>query len=106
MYQIFEITLTPKEIDLEKNLAKIRALNWHSNGSILVKDDGGLQYVLDLSNLTLKCVMGELFPVSEGTWLPENYPSKEGLVNLAIKELKKLPFNLETKEIRRTIKHE
>jgi hypothetical protein len=106
MYQIFEITLKAKEIDLERNIAKLRALNWHSNGSILVKDDNGLQYILDIPGLTLKCVMGELFPVSEGKWLPEDFPSKEELVNSVIKELRKLPFNFKIHEVRRIIKHE
>ncbi|MGD0994503.1 MAG: hypothetical protein ABR909_03145 [Candidatus Bathyarchaeia archaeon] len=108
MYQIFEITLKPKEIDLEKNLDKINKLNWHSNGRLLVKDDDGLRYILDLSSLKLKlkCVMTELFPIEEGKWLPEDYPSREEIVNTAITELKKLPFNLEINEICRIIKHE
>jgi hypothetical protein len=50
--------------------------------------------------------MGELFPISEGKWLPEDFPSREELVNSAIMELRKLPFNLEIHEIRRIIKHE
>lgn len=106
MYQIFEITLKPKEIDLKNNLDKIKNLNWHFNGAILARDDDGLQYILDLSSLTLKCVMGELFLISEGKWLPEDFPSREELVNSAIMELRKLPFNLEIHEIRRIIKHE
>jgi hypothetical protein len=106
VYQIFEITLKPKEIDLKNNLDKIKNLNWHFNGAILARDDDGLQYILDLSSLTLKCVMGELFPISEGKWLPEDFPSREELVNSAIMELRKLPFNLEIHEIRRIIKHE
>jgi hypothetical protein len=106
MYQIFEITLKPKEIDLGKNLDKIKTLNWYSNGRNLVKDDDGLQYVLDLHSLSVKCVMSELFPVSEGKWLPEDFPSREELVNSAVTELRKLPINLEISEIRRVIKHE
>ena len=106
MYLIFEITLKPKEIDLEKNLDKIDKLNWHSNGRLLVKDDDGLQYILDLSSLKLKCVMTELFFIEEGEWLPEDYPSREDLVNTAMTKLKKLPFNLEINEIHRIIKHE
>jgi len=106
VYQIFEITLKPKEIDLKNNLDKIKNLNWHFNGAILARDDDGLQYILDLSSLTLKCVMGELFPISECKWLPEDFPSREELVNSAIMELRKLPFNLEIHEIRRIIKHE
>lgn len=106
MYQIFEITLKQKEIDLEKSLDRITTLNWYSNGRILVKDDDGLQYILDLSCLKLKCVISELFPVDEGKWLPEEYPSREEIVNTAIAKLQKLPFNLEIDEIRRIVKHE
>jgi len=106
MYQLFEITLKPKEIDLEKNLDGINKLSWHSNGRILAKDDDGLQYVLDLSSLKLKCVMTELFPIEEGEWLPKDNPSREEIVNTALTELKKLPLDLEINEIWRTIKHE
>jgi hypothetical protein len=106
MYQIFEIKLRPKEIDVEKNLDKLKTLNWYSNGRILVKDDDGLQYILDLYSLTLKCVMSELFPISEGKWLPEEYPSREEIVGTAITQLQKLPFNLEIEEVWRIVKHE
>jgi len=106
MYQLFEIVLKPKEIDLEGNLDKIRTLNWYSNGMTLVKDDDGLQYLLDLTSLKLKCVTSELFPLEEGKWFPEDYPSREELVNIAIARLQKLPFNLEIDEIRRIVKHE
>ncbi|MCW4047358.1 MAG: hypothetical protein NWE99_07345 [Candidatus Bathyarchaeota archaeon] len=106
MYQIFEITLKAEKIDLEGNISKIRALSWHSNGSTLVKEDDGLQYILDIPSLTLKCVMSELFPVGEGAWLPEDFPSREELVKSVIKELRKLPFGLEIQEIWRIVKHE
>jgi len=106
MYQIFEIKLKPKEIDLLQKLDKINKLNWYSNGGNLVKTDDGLQYILDLSSLTLKCVMGELFPIREGQWLPQEYPSREELVNIAISQLQKLPFNIEIVEIRRVVKHD
>jgi len=106
MYQIFEITLKPKEIDLEKNLDKISKLNWYSNGRNLMKVDDGLQYILDLSCLKVKCVMSEIFPIEEGKWLPEGCPSREELIKTAITELKKLPFNLEIDEIRRIVKRE
>ena len=78
MYQIFEITLKPKEIDLEKNLDKLRNLSWYTDRRILVKDDDGLQYILDLSIFALKCVMGELFPITEGNWLPEGLSFQRG----------------------------
>ena len=106
MYQIFEITLKPKEIDLKNNLDKIKNLNWHFNGAILARDDDGLQYILDLTSFKLKCVMPELFPIEEGEWVPEDNPSREEIVKTAIAELNKLPFSLEITEIRRTVKHE
>ncbi len=106
MYRIFEISLKPKEIDLEKNINKIKSLSWFSDGNILTKNENGLQYILDLSIFQLKCTIGELFPIEEGKWLPEDFPSREELVNSAITQLRKLQFNLEIDEIRRIIKHE
>jgi hypothetical protein len=106
MYQIFEITLKPKEIDLERNLDKISKMNWYSNGRNLIKVDNGLQYILDLSSLKVKCIMSELFPIEEGKWLPEDYPFREEIIKTAITALKKLPFNLEIDEIRRVVKRE
>lgn len=105
MYQIFEIKLKQQEISLENLLDKIKKLNWHPNGHVLVREDDGLQYVLDLSNLTLKCVMGELFLIDEGKWLPDHNPSREELVNAAVAELEKLLFKLEISEILRIVKH-
>ena len=106
MYQLFEVKLKPKEIDLQKSQSKLRNLSWYADAQLLVKDDGGLQYILDLSNFTLKCFMGELFPVNEGEWLPEDFPSREEIVNSAINALRKLPFSLEVSEIHRIVKHE
>jgi hypothetical protein len=106
MFQIFEITLKPKEIDLGANLTKLESLSWYVNGLVLVKDDDGLQYILDLSNFTLKCVMGDLFSIDEGDWSPQDFPSREELVNSAILQLQKLPFKLETAEIHRVVRHE
>ena len=106
MYQLFEIALKTKEIRLEESLNEIRRLNWYPNGLVLVKDDDGLQYVLDLTSFTLQCNISDLFPLSEGGWLPEDFLSREELVNSAITELRKLPFDLEILEIRRTIKHD
>jgi hypothetical protein len=106
MYQIFEITLKPKEIALKSDDAKIKSLGWYLDDSVLVKEDGGLQYILDLSAFTLKCVMRELFPIDEGKWLPEAFPSREELVNSAMVQLRKLPFDLEVNEVRRIVKHE
>jgi len=106
MYRIFEIKLKTSKIDLEENLDKIRRLNWHSNGPILVKDDNGIQYILDLTSLKLKCVIGELFPLEESEWLPEDWPSREELINTAIAQLRKLPFNLAIEEVWRIVEHE
>jgi hypothetical protein len=105
MYQIFELTLKPTEIDLRK-LDKINKLNWYSNGGNLVKIDDGLQYILDLLNLRIKCLIGELFPIDEGKWSPEDHPAREELIKAMMTELKKLPFNLEIDEIQRIVKHE
>jgi hypothetical protein len=106
MYLIFEIMLKPKRIDLEKNLDSTRRLGWYSNGQFLVRDDDGLKYVLDLSSLKLRCVMIELFPLEEGEWSSRDNPSREEIVNRAIAELKKLPFNLEVEGISTTVRHE
>ena len=105
MYQIFEITLKPQEINLQK-LDKINKLCWYSNGGNLVKTDDGLQYILDLSNLKIKCLIGELFPIEEGKWSPEDHPAREELIMAMMTELRKLPFNLEIDEIQRIVKHE
>lgn len=84
----------------------LRHLNWYADGQQLVKDDDGLQYILNLSDFTFKCFTGELFPMDEGNWRPEDFPSREELVNSAINDLRKLPFNLEISDVKRTIKHE
>jgi len=105
MYQIFEIKLKPQEINLESNLDKIKRLNWHQNGNVLVKEDDGLRYILDLSSFTFKCVMGELFLIDEGKWLPNENLSREELVTAALTDLEKLPFKPEISEILRIVKH-
>ncbi len=106
MYVIFEITLKPKGINLRNNIDKIKSLGWYLDGSFLVKDEDGLQYILDLSNLKFRCVMGELFPINEGKWSPEEFPSREELVNSAIAQLSKLSLDLEINEVRRIVTHE
>ncbi len=105
MYQIFEIALNSKKIELEKILPKAKVLRWFSNGPALVKEDDGLQYILDLSNFTLRCVISELFPIDEGKWLPVQHSSREDLVNTALSELQKLGLNLEVVDIIRVVKH-
>ena len=72
----------------------------------LIKYDDGLQYVLDFSNFSLRCLVGELFVIEEGEWSPLDYPAREEVVNMAIKELGKLPFNFEVVEIERVVKIE
>jgi len=106
MYQLFEIIAKPKEIDLasQTNLKKLSSLGWFYDGSVLVKENGGLEYAFDLSSFTLKCVMGELLVLEEGEWQPEYFASREELVNEAISQLRKLPFDFEIKEIKRVIK--
>jgi len=105
IYQIFEIKLKPKEIDLENNLEEVKRLNWRSNEHFLVKEDNGLRYILNFSDFTLKCVVGELFLIDEKEWLPDNNPSREELVNEAIVELEKLPFKFKVAEILRLVRH-
>jgi len=106
MYQIFEIKLKPKEIDGRQKFDKINKLNWYSNGGNFVKTDDGLQYIFDLSNLRIQCLIGELFPIEEGKWSPEDYPAREEMIKAMMTELEKLPFNLEIDEIQRIVKHE
>ncbi|MCW3996127.1 MAG: hypothetical protein NWE98_08280 [Candidatus Bathyarchaeota archaeon] len=106
MYEIFKIILKPKKIDVEKSLEKLPSLNWYPVDHKIVKDDDGLKYVIDLASFELKCMLGELFPIEIGEWLPKDYPSREELVNSAIGELKKLPFSLEVDRIQRVVKHE
>jgi len=106
MYQIFEIKLKPKEIDLQEKLDQINKLNWYSDGRNLVKADARLQYILDLSNFRVTCLAIELFALEEGEWSSEDCPTREEIVKIVIKELEKLPLNLEIDEIQRTIKHE
>jgi len=105
MYQVFEIKLKQKEIDLRK-LDKTNKRNWYYNGWNIVRSDGGLQYVLDLSNFTIKCLISELFPIREGKWSPEDYPAREEMIKAMMTELEKLPFDLEIEEIRRIVKRE
>jgi|YelNatPaOPRAMG01_1025707.scaffolds.fasta_scaffold117772_2 hypothetical protein len=106
MYQIFAITLKPKEVTLRGHADKIDSLGWYLDGAVLVKEDDGLQYILDLSTFTLKCLTSDLFPIAEGKWTPKEFPSREELVNSAIAHLRKLPLNLEINEVRRIVTHE
>jgi hypothetical protein len=65
VYQIFEIMLRSKELDVEKNLDKVSVLDWYSNGRDPIQVDDGLQYILDLSCLKVKRVISELFRLEE-----------------------------------------
>jgi hypothetical protein len=105
VYQLFEIVLKNNGgVNLEGLSSKLKNMGWYLDGcSVLVKEDDGLQYVLDLSAFKLKCIISELFPIDEGKWSPEAFPSREALVNSAIAQLRKLPLNLEIKEVRRII---
>ena len=106
MYQIFEVKLKPAKIDLRNRLAEVNKLNWHLEGGKLIKNDDGLQYVLDLSNFSLRCLVGELFVLEEGEWSPADHPAREEVVSMAIKELGKLPFSFEVVEVERVVKIE
>lgn len=106
MYQIFEVKLKPAKIDLRGRLEEVNKLNWHLEGGKLIKYDDGLRYVLDLSNFSFRCLVGELFVIEEGEWSPADYPAREEVVSTAIKELEKLPFNFEVVEVERVVKIE
>jgi hypothetical protein len=106
MYQIFEVKFKPAKIDLRDKLDEVNKLNWHLNGEKLIKYDDGLQYVLDLSNFSLKCLVGELFVIEEGEWSPMDHPAREEVISMAIRELGKLPFNFEVVEVERVVKIE
>lgn len=54
---------------------------------------------MDLSNISLRCLVGELFVIEEGGWSPADHPAREEVVSTAIKELGKLPFNFEVVEV-------
>ena len=104
MYEIFEIKLKIKENDFRKKLDQATKLGWHINGRNLVKTDGGLQYILDLSHFNVRCLVSELFPIEEGEWSSEDYPARDGIIRMVITELETF-FNVEINEIRRDVKH-
>jgi len=43
MYQIFDVKLKPREIDLQENFDRVNKLNWYFDGINLIKNDDGLQ---------------------------------------------------------------
>jgi len=104
MYEIFEIKLKPKENDFQKKLDQATKLGWHINGRNLVKTDGGLQYIMDLSQFNVKCFVSELFPIKEGEWSPADYTARDEIIRTVITELETF-FNVEINEIRRIVKH-
>jgi hypothetical protein len=104
MYEIFEIKLKPKENDFQKKLDQATKRGWHINGRNLVKTDGGLQYVLDLSQFNVRCLVSELFPIKEGEWSPGDYPTRDEIIRTVMTELETF-FNVEINEIRRIVKH-
>jgi hypothetical protein len=104
MYEIFEIKLKPKENDFQKELDQATKRGWHINGRNLVKTDGGLQYVLDLSQFNVRCFVNELFPIKEGEWTPADYPARDETIRTVVTELEAF-FNVEINEIRRIVKH-
>jgi len=104
VYEIFEIKLKPKENDFRKKLDQATKLGWHINGRNLVKTDGGLQYIMDLSHFNVRCLVSELFPIEEGEWSPEDYPARDEIIRMVITELQTF-FNVEINEIRRIVKH-
>jgi hypothetical protein len=104
VYEIFEIRLKPKEKDFRKKIDQATKRGWCINGRNLVKTDGGLQYVLDLSHFNVRCFVNELFPIEEGEWSPADYPARDEIIGTVITELETF-FNAEINEIRRIAKH-
>jgi hypothetical protein len=104
MYEIFEIKLKSKEHDFQKELDQATKRGWHINGRNLVKTDGGLQYVLDLSQFNVRCFVNELFPIKMGEWTPAGYPARDETIRTVITELEAF-FNVEIYGIRRIVKH-
>jgi hypothetical protein len=104
MYEIFEIKLKPKKNDFQKGLDQATKRGWHINGRNLVKTDGGLQYVLDLSQFNVRCFVNELFPIKMGEWRPADYPARDETIRTVIAELEAF-FNVELDGIRRIVKH-
>ena len=104
MYEIFEIKLKPRENDFQKKLDQAAKFGWHIDGMNLVKIDGGLQYVLDLSHFNVRCLVNELFPIEEGEWSPEDYPTRDGIIRTVMTEVETF-LNVEIDEIRRIVKH-
>jgi hypothetical protein len=105
VYEIFEIKLKPKEDDFRKELDQADKLGWHINGRNLVKNDSGLQYVLDLSHFSVRCFVSELLPIEEGEWSSEDYPARDEIIRTVITDLEKLFSNVEINEVRRIAKH-
>ena len=104
VYEIFEIKLKPKENDVQKKLEQAAKLGWHINGMNLVKIDGGLQYVLDLSHFNVRCLVSELFPIEEGEWSPGDYTARDEIIRTVMTEVETF-FNVEINEIRRIVKY-
>ena len=105
MYQIFEITLRPKEINHQAD-SKLKALGWYNDKQTLLKEVDGLRFSLDLNKFILKCIAGDLFPIDEGQWTSMSFPLREELVTAAVSELHKLPYGFEIVDIQRVIKRE
>ena len=61
---------------------------------------------MDFSNVRVTCLVSGLFLIEESWWSPRDHPAREEIVNAAIKELEKLPFNLEVVEVRRFVRNE
>jgi hypothetical protein len=108
MQQIFEIKLKNKKIDIKKHLDEFIELNWSvdNSGFSKVDEEHDVVYVLDIKNsFSLKCLIGDLFPLDEEEWAGEDYEGREQLVKSAMAEIEKLPFNFEIDSIVRRVRH-
>ena len=108
MQQLFEIKLKVKRIDAEKHLNEFFKLGWSRDSSGFRKMDEkhDVVYILDIkTSFSLRCLIGDLFPLDEEEWAGEDYEGREQLVESAIAEIEKLPFKFEIDSIVRRVRH-
>jgi len=108
MQQLFEINLKVKRIDVEKHLDEFFKLGWSrdNNGFRKLDDKHDVVYILDIkTSFSLRCLIGDLFPLDEEEWKGEDYEGREQFVKSAIAEIEKLPFEFEIDSIVRRVRH-
>ena len=108
MQQLFDIKLKVKRIDVEKHLDEFFKLGWSrdNNGFRKVDEKHDVVYILDIkTSFSLRCLIGDLFPLDEEEWSGEDYEGREQFVKSAIAEIEKLPFKFEINSIVRRVRH-